>query len=96
VTTVSVLTSVAGLAVAIALVLLVGRLARAVGLTRPVTGVLSKTQHITLIDTIALDTRRRLSLVACSGRQIVVLSGGETDVVVVLWPVPADSKDAPP
>lgn len=92
----AVLTSLAGLGVAIALVLLVGWLARAVGLARPVTGVLQGTRHITLIDTIALDTRRRLSLVACSGREVLVLSGGATDVVVVLHPGPTGGKASAP
>lgn len=92
----TVVTSLAGLAVAIALVLLVGRLARTLGLARPVTGVLRGARHITLIDTIALDTRRRLSLVACRGREVLVLSGGATDVVVVLEPVLADGEGVPP
>ncbi|MBN8891274.1 MAG: flagellar biosynthetic protein FliO, partial [Rhodospirillales bacterium] len=43
--------------------------------------------------TLALDPRRRLHLVRCEGRQVLLLTGGAQDIVVG-W-LPPGAGDAP-
>jgi flagellar protein FliO/FliZ len=45
--------------------------------------------RLALVQSLALDPRRRLHLVACDGRQLLVLTGGGQDVVVG-WLPPVD------
>ena len=47
-------------------------------LARPST----QAQRLQLRDTIALDPRRRVHLVACDGRLVLLLTGGSQDIVV--------------
>lgn len=71
------LTAVAALAAVLALIWLAGRMARFGGMSRrPVNGML------TVQDVIALDSRRRLHLIKCEERRVLVLTGGTQDVVV--------------
>ncbi|HEX3402764.1 MAG TPA: hypothetical protein VHT74_20820 [Acetobacteraceae bacterium] len=71
------LTAVAALAAVLALIWLAGRMARFGGMARrPVNGML------TVQDVIALDSRRRLHLIKCEERRVLVLTGGTQDVVV--------------
>jgi flagellar protein FliO/FliZ len=77
----SVLTVAATLVAVLALIWLVGRAARFSGLARrPASGRLLSVQ-----DVIALDSRRRLYLIACQDRRVLLLTGGGQDVVVG-WP----------
>jgi flagellar protein FliO/FliZ len=81
------LTTAGGLALALALVLLVARLARAFGFASAGGSVrmgAGLERRLTLSETIALDTRRRLHLVRCDGRDILVLTGGGQDVMLPL------------
>ena len=81
------LTTAGGLALALALVLLVARLARAFGFASAGGSVrmgAGRERRLTLSETIALDTRRRLHLVRCDGRDILVLTGGGQDVMFPL------------
>jgi flagellar protein FliO/FliZ len=72
----------------LALILLAGRLARRAGLApRPGQGRLS------IEESLALDARRRLVLVRCDGRGLLLLTGGPQDQVVG-WLPPA-AGDAP-
>jgi flagellar protein FliO/FliZ len=81
VTATSILTVAATLCAVLALIWLVGRAARLGGLARrPASGRLLSVQ-----DVIALDSRRRLYLIACRDRQVLLLTGGGQDVVVG-WP----------
>jgi len=64
------------LAAVIALILLIGRLARRAGLA-PQSGA-----RLRIEETVALDTRRRLVLVRCDGRSLLLLTGGAQDQVV--------------
>ena len=74
----SLLTAVAALVVVLALVWLGARAARLTGLApRP-----SGARILALQDTIALDSRRRLLVVRCGARDVVLLTGGGQDVVV--------------
>jgi flagellar biogenesis protein FliO len=73
----SVLTVVALVAV-LGLIWLAGRAARFGGMARrPATGGLLSVQ-----DVLALDARRRLHLIKCDERRVLLLTGGAHDVVV--------------
>lgn len=90
------LTTAGGLALALALVLLAARLARVFGIASAsgqIGGGAGRQRRLGLSETIALDTRRRLHLVRCDGRDILVLTGGGQDVMLPLDTQPeADSK----
>ncbi len=74
---IAVLTAIAALAAVLGLVLLVGRLVRFSGrLPRPGGGRLAVTEVL------ALDASRRLRLVRCDGREVLLLTGGPADLVV--------------
>jgi flagellar protein FliO/FliZ len=60
----------------VALVLLAGRLARRAGLATQGGG------RLRIEETVALDARRRLVLVRCDGRALLLLTGGAQDQVV--------------
>lgn len=71
------LTTLAALVAVLALIWLAQRLARWRGLGRPAQGGALR------VDTaLALDARRRLVVVACEGRRVLLLVGGPADVVV--------------
>lgn len=70
------LTAVAALAGVLALILLAGRLARRSGLAPQGGG------RLRIEESIALDTRRRLVLLRCDGRGLLLLTGGAQDQVV--------------
>jgi len=75
-------TAVAALAVVLALVVAAGRLARAGGFK----ATPGRTRLLAVDETIALDSRRRLHLVRCGGRQVLLLTGGGSDTVVGWMP----------
>ncbi len=79
-------TALAALAAVLGLILLVTRAARFTGLAtrtpREAKGLLA------VRDVMALDARRRLHLVRCDGRTVLLLTGGPQDVLVG-W-LPAD------
>ena len=68
---------VAALLAVLALVVLAGRAARLTGLARPGTG-----RRLALQDTLALDRVRRLHVVRCDGRDVLLVTGGAADIVV--------------
>ena len=72
------LTSAAALAAVLGLVLLAARFLRRSGLVVPG----SRARRMATEDTLVLDGRRRLHLVRCDGRHVLLLTGGATDVVV--------------
>ena len=84
-TATSLLTALAALAAVLALVLLAGRLARFRFAPRLAGGG----GRMVLVQALALDPRRRLHLVRCDGRHVLLLTGGAADQVVG-W------LDAPP
>ena len=74
----SIVTAIAALAAVLALIWLAGRLARVRGIAqRPATGRL-----LSVEDVLALDARRRLHLVKCGQRRVLLLTGGAQDIVV--------------
>jgi flagellar protein FliO/FliZ len=75
----SLLTAVAALAAVLALIWLAGRAARLAGWARrPAAGG----RLLSVEDVIALDARRRLHLVRCADRQVLLLTGVGQDLVV--------------
>ena len=77
-TTSSVFTAVAALAAVLLLILLAGRLARMTRFARPGGAAGAR---LRLQDSLVLDPRRRLLLVQCDGRSVLLLTG-PTDRVV--------------
>lgn len=72
------LTTALTLLAVIALILLVGRLARRAGLGPAARGG----GRLAIEETLALDARRRLLLIRCDGRALLLLTGGPKDEVV--------------
>ena len=66
----------AALAVVLLLVVLAGRFARATGLAKRIAG-----NRLRVEESLALDSRRRLLLVRCDDREVLILTGLQ-DVVV--------------
>jgi len=74
----SVVTAIAAFAAVLALIWITARVARFSGFAqRPASGRL-----LAVEDVIALDTRRRLHLIRCEQRRVLLLTGGGQDVVV--------------
>jgi hypothetical protein len=73
-----VLTVAAALAGVVGVILLIGRVLKHTNLARPQ----SSARLLIVKDTISLDARRRLHLVQHGERSVLLLTGGETDVVV--------------
>ena len=79
------LTAVAALGAVVGTILLAGRAAKHARLNRPGTG-----RGRVLREALVLDRTRRLHVVACDGRDLLLLTGGVTDQVVA-WLPPAPS-----
>ncbi|MCC7284426.1 MAG: flagellar biosynthetic protein FliO [Acetobacteraceae bacterium] len=78
------------LALVLALVLLAQRAARWGGLVpRPGGG-----GRLAMVEFVALDPRRRLCLLRCDGRHVLVLTGGAQDLVVGWVDPPAPQEGA--
>ena len=74
----SILTAAAALIAVLALIWLAGRVARFGGMARrPASG-----GSLVVQDVLVLDARRRLHLIACEERRVLLLTGGAQDVVV--------------
>lgn len=71
-------TAAVALAGVLVLIWLVGRMARIGGMARRPSG----SGSLAVQDVVALDARRRLHLVRCGGRHVLLLTGGAQDVVV--------------
>jgi hypothetical protein len=71
------ISAVAALAAVLGLVLLAGRAARATGLAR-----FSSSQRLLLRESLVVDRARSLRIVSCDGRELLLLVGGGTDLVV--------------
>lgn len=78
----SLLTAFIALAAVIGLVVLAGRVARATGLARSRIG-----QRLSLRETMAIDRTRSLRIVSCDGRELLLLVGGGSDVLLGWLPV---------
>jgi len=74
----SVLTAFAALVAVLGLIWLAGRVARFGGMARRPAGG----GALAVQDVLALDTRRRLHLIKCNERHVLLLTGGAQDIVV--------------
>jgi len=83
------LAAIASLALVLGLVLVTQRAARWGGLVPRGGG------RLALVEAVALDPRRRLSLVRCDGRHVLVLTGGAQDLVVG-WVDPVPEAERTP
>ena len=77
-TTSSVFTAVAALAAVLVLILVAGRLAKLTRFARPRGAGAAR---MTIQDSLVLDPRRRLLLVQCDGRNLLLLTGPQDQVV---------------
>lgn len=76
----SLLTALIALGAVIGLVLLAGRVARATGFARARAG-----KRLAICETMAIDRTRSLRIVRCDGRELLLLVGGGSDVMLA-WP----------
>ncbi|WP_159999898.1 flagellar biosynthetic protein FliO [Roseomonas sp. 18066] len=79
------MTALAALILVLALVLLAARAARRFGFAPGVPGGLSgvargQGRRLVLVESLALDTRRRLLLLRCDGRELLLVTGGPQDL----------------
>jgi flagellar protein FliO/FliZ len=77
----AILTAGAALGAVLGIIVLAGRGARMLRLARPSAG-----RRLVLGEALALDRTRRLHLVALDGRELLLLTGGATDLVVTWLP----------
>lgn len=70
-------TAILALAAIIGLLLLLARLARVSGIA-PAAGA----RRIALLEALPIDARRRAVLLRCDGREVLLVIGGEADVVI--------------
>ncbi len=73
----TILTAAAALAAVLGLVILAGRAVRGAGL-----GGFRASQRLIVRESLALDRTRSLRIVSCDDRDLLVLIGGSSDVVV--------------
>jgi len=85
----TILTAAAALGAVLGIIVLAGRGARMLRLNRPTTG-----RRLVLSEALALDRTRRLQLVLCDGRELLLLTGGSADQVVAWLPASQSSLRA--
>jgi flagellar protein FliO/FliZ len=85
----TIIMAIAALALVLGMVLLAQRAARWGGLVPRGGG------RLALVEAIAIDPRRRMTLVRCDGRHVLVLTGGGQDVVVG-WIEPSSGAEGAP
>ncbi len=76
------LTAAAALAAVVVLILFAGRVAPRLVPRLGLGRVGASSRRMVVREATALDARRRLHLVACDGRELLLLTGGPNDVVV--------------
>ncbi len=85
-----ILTTAAALAAVIVMILLARFGTRLIGFM-PRRGM--SQNALSLLATLPLDQRRRLTLVGCQGRQVLLLTGGASDVVLGWLPPHPSASD---
>lgn len=73
----SLLTAFIALAAVVGLVVLAGRLARRTGLVRAQSG-----KRLAIRETMVIDRSRSLRIVSCDGKEVLLLVGGGSDVLL--------------
>jgi flagellar protein FliO/FliZ len=87
----SLITAIGALAAVLGLIWLAQRALRATRLAPRAAGP----RRLAVLDVLALDPRRRLHLVRCEGRSVLLLTGGAQDIVVG-WTPAEPTVAAPP
>ena len=82
-TATTVLTAIAALAVVLGLIWLAQAVARQSGRFRP---SVKGSARLSVVQSLALDQRRRVQLVACDGQHFLVLTGGSQDLMLGFVP----------
>ena len=85
----TVITAIAALAAVLGVIMLAGRGARLMRLAQPETS-----RRMALKQSLALDRTRRLLLVSCDGRDLLLLTGGNAEQVVAWLPPAAAPGEA--
>ncbi len=80
----------AALGAVLGIIVLAGRGARMLRLARPITG-----RRLAVSEVLSLDRTRRLHLVSCDGRELLLLLGGNTEQVVAWLPGPSAPDPGP-
>ena len=83
----SMLTGVAALAIVLGLILFAAQAAKKTGLVRQATA-----GRLTVRDTLVLDRVRRLHIVRCDGRELLILTGGTAEHFAGWLPEPAGGE----
>lgn len=78
------MTALLALCAVLALLLVAAKLARRFGLAGAVArpGAAASGRRLQLVESLALDPRRRLLLVRCDGEELLLLTGGPNDLQV--------------
>ena len=88
---ITLLYAVGALLVVLLLVAGAGRAARAAGLVQ-----LTSSARLRVVEKLSLDPRRRLLLLRCDGRDLLLLTGPHNDLVVGwITPAPCDPSTGP-
>ena len=82
-----ILMALPALALVLGLALLAGRLAQRFGLNQP----RATTGRIVVLEQTALDGRRRLHLIRCEGRDMLLVTGASGDLVLGSWPAATEA-----
>ena len=77
-TSMPILSAAGSLAAVLALIFIIGRVARA---TRSVRLGAATNRRLRLLETLAIDPKRRLVLLECDGRSVLLLTGVQDQVV---------------
>ncbi len=85
----TILIGVAALGGVLCLILVVARGLRAAGLVQPQTG-----QRLKVRETLALDRTRRLYVIVCDKRELLVLTGGASEQMLGWLPEPGVATGA--
>ncbi len=76
------------LAAVLAIALAAAWFARKLGLNRAV----PRGTHIILLDNLPIDAKRRLHLIECNGRRLLLATGGGGDILLSTWSIPAEPR----
>lgn len=86
---------VSALAALIAVIAMILLSRNAWRITDRLRGAASRQGVLSVESSLPLDARRRLSVVSCHGRKVLLLTGGPSDVVVGWLPDSAQEETAP-
>ena len=75
----------------LALILLAGRLAKMTNVARILPCRPRHSARLRILDTLALDRARRLHIIRCDGRDLLLLTGGPSDLKVSWLPTTGDA-----